>query len=80
MNNNFLRLRSQKLLNIKLAEQLKERVKMYSNMKKFKCPYCGGRLFDFITYDNDIDPRRYYTHLIIKCWKCRVHVRIKYND
>lgn len=79
MNNNFLRLRSQKLLNIYLAEQLKKRGKnMIRNMKKFRCPYCGGRLFDFVT--NNIEPRRYYTHMIIKCWKCRTNVKITYDD
>lgn len=53
---------------------------MFSNMKKFKCPYCGGRLFDYI---EDIDYIEEYWHyprlnMMIKCWKCHVLVEIKY--
>ena len=71
MNNNFLRLRSQKLLNICLAAKLKERGKnMILNKKKYWCPYCGGRLFDYICIYreplSDIEPIGCYPAIRIK--------------
>lgn len=47
-------------------------------MKEFRCPYCNGRLFDFLRHSNEIDSSEFL--IIIKCWKCHANVKIIYND
>ncbi|HQL99968.1 MAG TPA: hypothetical protein PLH98_05340 [Ruminococcus flavefaciens] len=57
---------------------------MILNKKKYRCPYCGGRLFDYICYYrdplSDIGPIGCYPAIRIKCWKCRMKVKITYED
>ena len=51
---------------------------MINKMKEFRCPYCNGRLFDFLRHSNEIDSSEFL--IIIKCWKCHANVKIIYHD
>ncbi len=49
-------------------------------MKKYRCPFCNGRLFDFVKFDNHFSLAMHNCQLVIKCWKCHTNVVIKYSD
>ena len=49
------------------------------NIRKYHCPYCNGRLFDFIPLKKDVFLTTHDCRLIIKCWKCRQNIVIKYE-
>lgn len=79
MNNNFA-VNTAKLLYKNLATQLKKEKIYEIRMKKFRCPYCNGRLFDFIRFKDEIGLAMHDCQLIIKCWKCHANVTITYDD
>lgn len=51
---------------------------MINRRKEYRCPYCKGRLFDFIKRSNGVGIHPCL--IIIKCWKCHANVKITYND
>ena len=51
---------------------------MINKRKEYRCPYCNGRLFDYIKHMNEVGINNCL--IIIKCWKCHANVKISYVD